>query len=165
MLIDRPSLVEVAVVANVKDAQAIAQKFNAFHDGILKEIVLVSADEIDSTGAQSCTGEFSLRGVFLHHNFHGAEHGYQQCVEVVFLGVRDLLLLCSGRPVEWGIFEVTFKAASPVDEADVIACSVSVDCRQGDSWSQLTVLSFTFERATFSVGKLAGPLITFESSR
>lgn len=165
MLIESQSLVEVAHVTAVTEAEEVARRFNAFHDGILKELVLLSDDEIDSTGTQSCTGDFSLRLTFARHNFLDAKHGYQQCIQAVFLGVRDLCLRCSGEPVDWSIAELTFSSIVPIASAAAIAelaCAISVYGHDQKTVSKLTVLSFAFAEATFSEGKLAGPLKTFE---
>jgi len=80
-------------VSSAEEAANIVERFNGFHDGFMKRIVITSQDEIDEDLSQSCTGVFDVEIDFAHYNYQRGDepsHPYNQIVHARFRNVQDM---------------------------------------------------------------------------
>ena len=81
------------LVSSAAEATKVLDYFNAFHDGFMKRVNIISGDEINEDRSQSCTGLFEVEIDFSHYNYHDKNapfHPYNQIVQARFCKVQDI---------------------------------------------------------------------------
>lgn len=135
-----------------EEAAAVVAYFNAFHDGFIRRLALVSHDVHESRHAHLTTGRLDLEIVFAHCNYRAGEPGPEQLVEARFERVVELTVQFTGEPADWPIssFELEPIAVTPAGGATAFAARLIqprlIDNRR---WEHARAMSFRFAAATF----------------
>lgn len=101
-------------------ARAGIEHFNAFHDGFVRRIEIVSADEFVDRDTQRCSGCLDLTIRFAHWNYDfaaGARPHHQE-VEATFHHVRDLAMGVTGAATDWSILRMAIAEAEALTTHD-----------------------------------------------
>jgi hypothetical protein len=140
-------------LATIAEARAAVEYFNAFHDGFIRQLQVLSHDRFTARGEHHCSGRLDLVVRFAHYNYD-FEHGlraHTQEVEAEFHGVRDLSAQFSGRETEWSVKWLEITAATraktyPPSEQEPCLRAVLVQPRLRDwkEWLEHEDLAFTF---------------------
>jgi hypothetical protein len=64
--------VELQITSPIS-AEEVLNCFNGFHDGFIRELLLVSHDWFEDRGVQRLTGDFDLTILFAHYNYGQGE--------------------------------------------------------------------------------------------
>lgn len=134
------------------EAARVVDYFNAFHDGFIRRLALVSHDVHESRHAHLTTGRLDLEIVFAHCNYREGEPGPDQLVEARFERIAELAVAFTGEPADWPIssFEIEPIPLTPVGSAPAFIARLIqprlVDARR---WEHARAMSFRFASATF----------------
>ncbi len=140
-------LMSVHVVENGEDARRITDYFNAFHDGFIRRLVLLSADYFESKDAHVTTGHLDLEIAFAHNNYLEGRAPFDRVVEARFESVRDLRVAFTGHQADWPItaFEMTEQPGGGGQR--LRATMIQPRLIDNTRWEREEALSFTFARA------------------
>lgn len=133
-------------VRDPEDAALAVERFNAFHDGFIRELVLTSHDSFVDRHTHDTTGRLDLRLLFAHSNYDEGRPPFDQLVEVTFYDVRELAVSFSGRPTDWPIDRLDLSVADADRLAARLAQPRLID---GTRWERVEAMAFTFSRARF----------------
>ena len=139
-------------VSTPAEAASVVDYFNAFHDGFIRRLTLVSHDVHESRHAHLTTGRLDLEIVFAHCNYRQGQPGPEQLVEARFERIADLAIAFTGQPADWPIlsFEIEPAPDAPSGGAPALVARL-VQPRLIDNrrWEHVQALSFRFASATF----------------
>ena len=139
-------------VTTPEEAASVVDYFNAFHDGFIRRLTLVSHDVHESPHAHRTTGRLDLEIVFAHCNYRQGEPAPDQLVEARFERVADLVVGFTGQPADWPILSFEIEPAPDASGGATAALAARlVQPRLIDNrrWEQVQALSFRFGSAVF----------------
>lgn len=84
-------------------ARAATDFFNAFHDGFIKSLQILSDDQFEDIGVHAVTGPLTLVIEFAHYNYGAGRTPAGRRIDARFDGVRELDLSFSGNETDWPI--------------------------------------------------------------
>ncbi len=142
-------------ITNDKQAQAVLNYFNGFHDGFIKQLALKSQDKFEERGVQLCSGNLDLEITFAHYNYEADRRPYDQVIKARFFQVRDLSIDFSGKSYEWSILDLSISQTERAAETDRQVRCMQATLTQNrlhnrKEWQPHTDLAFTFQYAEFS---------------
>lgn len=139
-------------VRSIDEARAAIDYFNAFHDGFVQSLRLVSRDRFESREAHVTTGLLDLEVVFTHNNYDQGRPEPNQRIEASFSGVRDFRAAFTGNPVDWPVmsFEILSSAQENVaPESRLRAVLVQPRLTPENRWERAEAMTFSFSSAEF----------------
>ena len=140
-------------VTSATTAAAAIEYFNAFHDGFVKALRLTSNDSFPERGVQELGGPADLELVFAHYNYERDTRPADQLVRAMFRGVMGLETELTGLGTESSIQRVELGDGSrrrdDGSEEPCLVASVFAPRLDGDAWSHVEAIRFTFQRAIF----------------
>ena len=141
-------------VTTYEAALAVREYFNAFHDGFIKTLTLVSHDVFEARGVQAASARLDLTLCFAHYNYQQGSRPASQLITGQFYEVMDLSLACRGFLHEWSIYDLSFSEAHRMledgrEEPCLRAVLQQSRLSPSRTWQQHEDLAFTFRRATF----------------
>lgn len=84
----------------ITEADAILEYFNAFHDGFIKRLTLLSHDVFEERGVQTHSVRPDLEITFAHYNYQRDTRPHDQIIEAKFFQVMDFAMSFSGLGYE-----------------------------------------------------------------
>lgn len=144
-------------LGSLAEAEAAVEYFNAFHDGFIRRLEVVSFDRFESRDAQHTSGRLDLILRFAHWNydFAAGARPHEQEIEAVFHQVRDLAIGFGGRETDWSIKRLVITGGTraktyPPSEHEPCLRAVLVQPRLLDwkEWREHEDLVFTFADGT-----------------
>lgn len=140
-------------LGTLAEAEAAVEHFNAFHDGFLRRLSIVSFDRFEDRDTQHTSGRLDLVIRFAHWNYdlaHGARpHGQE--VEGRFHRVRDLEIRFGGRETDWSVKRLVVSEAlrprtHPSEPPEPCLRTMLIQPRLRDwrEWVESEDLVFTF---------------------
>jgi hypothetical protein len=138
-------------VTTAAEAAAVVAYFNAFHDGFIRRLTLVSHDVHTSRDVHLTTGRLDLEIVFAHCNYREGAPAPDQLVEARFEQIAGLALAFTGQPADWPILSLELgPAPDAVGRAPTFLARLVqprlVDTRR---WEHAEALTFGFASAAF----------------
>jgi hypothetical protein len=142
---------EVTTEAQARDA---VEYFNAFHDGFVRRLAVVSHDVFESRGVHASSRAPDLELLLAHYNYQRDERPIDQLVRATFLEVTELTVVVSGLGYETAIKWLAVEAGERVREARTTepclrATLVLPQLGAGNAWEERDAVAFAFARATF----------------
>jgi hypothetical protein len=132
-------------------AVAAIEYFNAFHDGFVKELRLTSNDSFPERAVHATNGPPDLELVFAHYNYERDTRPADQLVRAMFRGVMGLETELTGLGTESPVQRVDIEEASrrrdDGSEEICLVTSVFAPRLEGDDWTQVEAIRFTFKHA------------------
>lgn len=141
-------------VNSAADAESVLEHFNAFHDGFLKRISIISDGEFEAIGIQNLADGLTLELLIAHYNYQNGTVPHDRLISAVFFGVTAVDISFTGRGHEWTINhlgltpsqrEAGARFGSACLEARIVQHHLS-DARQ---WVLKNDMVFLFEKAVF----------------
>ena len=132
-------------VRDARSAREAVEYFNAFHDGFVRELRLVSHDRFEDRHTHATTGRLDLHVVFAHSNYDEGRPPFDRLVRATFLEVRDLRTSFTGRPTDWPIDGLALEP-----ESARLRARLRQPRLVGDAWERAEAMTFSFETATFA---------------
>lgn len=140
-------------VASRAEGERAIEYFNAFHDGFVRELRLISHDSFPQRGVQQAGPPPDLELLFAHYNYERDTRPADQLVRVTFRGVMGLETELTGLGTESSVQRVDIEDGSrrrdDGSEEPCLAASVFAPRLEGDAWTQVEAIRFTFQRAVF----------------
>jgi hypothetical protein len=147
-------------VVTAEDAASVIERFNAFHDGFIKEVSLRSRDWFSSEGpdpwdlGHNCTGAFDAVIDFAHYNYGGTIQPLDRIVRARFVDVSDFRLDLRGvKPGDWPIQYVAIEGATRArpqgGEEACFRLHITWSHFDGEAWGSRSEELFTFRQAEF----------------
>lgn len=132
-------------VTSGEQAREVTELFNAFHDGFIRRLTVISHAEFEDIGVHRVTGPLELDIEFAHYNYDRGDPPADRRVEARFVGVRNLQVAFSGAESDWPI------TSFELDEIDGGACEARLLQPRlvAGAWSHAAAMSFSFESAVF----------------
>ena len=128
-------------------ARETTELFNAFHDGFIRRLTVLSHDVFEDIATHRVTGPLELEIEFAHYNYDGGETPAERQIRARFTGVRDLLIAFTGSEADWPITHFEMDAA----EAGEFCEARLLQPRYADGeWSHARAMSFSFESGVFT---------------
>ncbi|MGH9905059.1 MAG: hypothetical protein ACRD8U_05665 [Pyrinomonadaceae bacterium] len=139
---------------SLKEATALLDYFNGFHDGFIKRLSIVSKDQFINRDEQQCAGALDLEITFAHYNYQNGKPPHDQLVAASFEGVKDLAIEFSGNSYEWAIDILSVaETERSREQGGVESClkAVLVQKRLSEhrEWIRHEDLTFTFRSCAF----------------
>lgn len=81
------------LVNSEADGRRVLDYFNAFHDGFVRRIEIVSRDRFEEIGVQTANGIYDVTIELAHYNYRDGQepfHPVDQIVEAAFSDVEDV---------------------------------------------------------------------------
>ena len=128
-----------------EEAVAATDFFNAFHDGFIKNLQVISDDEFEDIGVHAVTGPLTLVIEFAHYNYDSGRTPAGRRIDARFQGVRRLDLSFSGSETDWPItaFELD------EDESGKLGARL-LQARFADGdYETVTAMTFVCESASY----------------
>ena len=137
-------------VTTAAEAAGIVAYFNAFHDGFIRRLTLVSHDVHASRDVHVTTGRLDLEVVFAHCNYREGAPPPDQIVEARFEQVAALAVAFTGQPADWPILSLEVgPAPDAAGGATFLAQLVQPRLVDNRRWEHAEALTFRFASATF----------------
>ncbi len=133
-------------VATGDQARETTELFNAFHDGFIRRLTILSHDVFEDIASHRVTGPLDLEIEFAHYNYNWGEPPAERRIQARFTGVRNLLIAFTGSEPDWPItnFEMDEVDGGGSCEARLL------QPRYADGeWSHAEAMSFSFESSVF----------------
>jgi hypothetical protein len=142
------------LVANLNEAETTLAYFNGFHDGFIKQLVLISHDRFEARGVQASDDRLTLEITFAHYNYQRDTKPAHQLIRARFFEVMNLSLDFSGLSYEWSINHLTIFETQRALEAGQTAACLGLNLGQPRlnarrEWELHQDVRFTFSRAEF----------------
>lgn len=134
-------------VSTGDQARETTELFNAFHDGFIRRLTVLSHDVFEDIASHRVTGPLDLEIEFAHYNYDWGETPAERRIQARFTGVRNLLIAFTGSEPDWPItnFEMDEAEAGAFCEARLL------QPRYADGeWSHAQAMSFSFESGVFT---------------
>lgn len=83
------------VVTSTAEGRRALDQFNAFHDGFIQRIEIVSRDRFEEIGVQTANGIYDVTIEFAHYNYPDGQepfHPVDQIIEATFSDVEDVYI-------------------------------------------------------------------------
>jgi hypothetical protein len=155
----REGMATLTVVAP-EDAADAVERFNAFHDGFIREVSLRSRDRFSGEESDPfslghhCTGEFDAVIDFAHYNYGGRIQPLERVVRGRFMDVMDFRLDLHGvKPEDWPIRSVEIEPATRTHprrgEEGCFRLRITWSHLDGEAWSSRSEELFSFLRGEF----------------
>lgn len=77
------------------EGRPVLDYFNAFHDGFIRRIEIVSRDRFEEIGVQTADGIYDVTIEFAHYNYRDGQepfHPVDQIIEATFSDVEDVYI-------------------------------------------------------------------------
>ena len=98
------------IIKTIDDAQNALDYFNHFHDGLIKELSMVSRDELGDDGSQSCTGQFDISLGIRHQNYPSYNKESCRVIGATFVDARNISLAFGDvGECDWNILAISVK--------------------------------------------------------
>ena len=137
-------------VTTAAEAAAVVAYFNAFHDGFIRRLTLVSHDVHESRDVHVTTGRLDLEIAFAHCNYREGAPPPDQIVEARFEQVAALAVAFTGAPADWPILSLELgPAPDAAGGATFLAKLVQPRLVDNRRWEHAEALTFRFASATF----------------
>jgi hypothetical protein len=139
-------------VASAKEASAVVEYFNAFHDGFIRRFTLISHDTFEDRDTHVTTGPLDLEILLAHANYRDGRPPFDQAVHARFGGVRDLRVAFTGRPTDWPITSLHLEGDATSDSTvgqRLRARLIQPRLVDNSSWEHVESVAFTFDSAEF----------------
>jgi hypothetical protein len=140
-------------VASLDQARAALEYFNAFHDGFIRRLALISHDVFEARGVHTLSGRLDLELDLAHYNYRDGEPPADQIVELRFTEVRDLWVDLPYANGEWAIVDLRVSSATRTgfgNEEQCLQATMRHHRLDEGQWTVCEVLRFTFKAAEFT---------------
>jgi hypothetical protein len=138
------------IVATPKQAEAVLQYFNGFHDGFIKRLTLISHDYFEDRGVQVCSGRLDLELEIAHYNYRNREPPADQVVHARFTHLRHLHAEMPGNAAEWSLANVHLEQGTrpaTVTDEPCLHARFPQNRLDRDEWVLHEALGFSFREA------------------
>jgi hypothetical protein len=133
-------------ITSAKDAKNTLEYFNAFHDGLLKRIEIVSKDEVTPEKSQICTGLFDVTLTIAHYNYDQGRQPYNRMIKLAFSSAQRIHMdFRSVGNCDWNINALEVREAG-----DFLICVLQRNRYDGKTWIIQEHDLFQFENAEIS---------------
>jgi hypothetical protein len=138
----------------IAEAEPILDYFNGFHDGFIKQLVLISHDRFEARGVQTSDERLTLEITFAHYNYQQDTKPTHQLIQARFFEVMNLSLDFSGLSHKWSVYDVTFfETQRALEDGQTAACLgaslVQSRLNSRREWERHEDVRFTFRWAEF----------------
>lgn len=140
-------------VATLEQAVVALEYFNAFHDGFIRRLSLISHDTFEARGVHTLSGRLDLELDLAHYNYRDGEPPADQVVELRFAEVRDLWVDMPYANGEWAINDLRIASAIRNEfgrEEPCLAAAMRHHRLEQGRWTVREVLRFTFKGGEFT---------------
>ena len=121
----------------------MTEYFNAFHDGFVRRLTVLSRDEFEDIGVHALAGPLDLEIEFAHYNYGQGAPPAERCILARFAGVRCLHVEFTGAESDWPIksFELDESATNDGSFFGRLTQARLID----GAWSDAEAMSFCFD--------------------
>ena len=135
------------IIKTIDDAQNALDYFNHFHDGLIKELSMVSRDELGDDGSQSCTGQFDISLGIRHQNYPSVNKESCRVIGATFVDARNISLAFGDvGECDWNILAISVKP-----DADRFRFILERNILVDGKWCTRKEMLFTFAWADITV--------------